>query len=72
MSNVTPAERTLRSGRILKELPEAKSLTINTKFPGKFVAIDLETGEVFMGSKTGWREATNAVFKETVVVLRGY
>lgn len=45
-------ERTLKDGRRVPELPEAKILTIKTKCPEKWVLIDLETGEKYTGHNT--------------------
>lgn len=65
----TPPTRILRSGRVVTDLNEPKPLTITTKCPNKWVCVDLETGEVFMGSKTGWRRATIVAVKETLSAL---
>lgn len=66
----SPPMKVLRSGRVVQVLDEVKALTISTKCPAKWVCVDLETGEAFMGSKTGWRRATNAAIKDTINALR--
>ena len=51
-------KRTLRSGRDVPELPEMVALTLQTRCPDKWAAVDLETGEVWMGAGAGWKRAT--------------
>jgi len=49
--------RTLLDGRQLPEYDRTTKLTITTRVPEKWVAVDLETGEVYGGSPQGWRRA---------------
>ena len=46
------AERMLKDGRQVPELPEAKILTVKTKCPAKWLLIDLEPGEKHTGRNT--------------------
>jgi hypothetical protein len=39
-------------GAEVEEYDEATDLTIHTKAPGKWLLIDLETGQEYIGSKT--------------------
>lgn len=50
--------RTLRSGRVVPEMADLAHLSLNTKCPEKWISIDLETGDVWVGSPTGWKRAT--------------
>ena len=45
-------ERTLIDGTKVKELDEAKTLTVYTKCPGKYMLVDMETGQVYTGHET--------------------
>lgn len=47
--------RTLVDGRQLPEHDRTTKLAITTRIPEKWVAVDLETGEVYGGSPQGWR-----------------
>lgn len=52
-------QRKLIDGTSVKELAEAKTLTVKTKCPEKWKLIDLETGEQYIGhateGKNSWR-----------------
>lgn len=52
-------ERTLIDGTKVKELKEAKTLTVFTKCPSKYMLIDMETGQVYTGydteGKNSWK-----------------
>jgi hypothetical protein len=63
-------ERVLRSGRVVPELDEQASLSLNTRCPQKWAAVDLETGEVWMGNRQGWRRASVTSRREVVECLR--
>jgi len=42
----------LKDGRIVEELDAAKTLSIKTRCPDKWLLIDMETGEQYAGRKT--------------------
>jgi hypothetical protein len=52
--------RKLKDGSLVEELAEAKVLTIKTKCPEKWMLVDLETGEQYIGhsteGKNDWRK----------------
>ena len=51
--------RTLMSGRTVPELDAITRLPLSTHCPGKWLSLDLETGEVWAGNQSGcWRLAT--------------
>lgn len=50
-------QRALKSGRAVPELPEVVDLRLTTRCPSKWVSVDLETGDIWVGSQTGWRRA---------------
>ena len=56
--------RVLKDGRVVEELDEARTLSIKTRCPDKWILIDLETGEQYKGYQTignrDW-EKVNAV-----------
>ena len=58
--------RTLRSGRTVPELSELSELKVQTRCPEKWAAVDMETGEVWVGSRTGWRRGTRAQTAEVI------
>jgi hypothetical protein len=62
-------ERVLRSGRVVPELADTVSLTLTTRCPAKWLSLDMETGDVWVGSAAGWRRATAAEHKEAVACL---
>lgn len=43
--------RKLLDGAVVEEFDAAIDLTIHTKCPGKWLLIDLETGQEYMGSE---------------------
>lgn len=47
--------RVLLDGSQVAELSVALTLKLDTKCPEKWLAVDLETGEVWRGSTTGWK-----------------
>lgn len=50
--------RTLTDGRAAPELPTPVKLQLNTRCPRKWLAVDLETGEVWVGTDNAdWRRA---------------
>ncbi|WP_454912937.1 hypothetical protein [Variovorax gossypii] len=60
----TSSERRLLSGRRVAELAEVCELSLSTRCPGKWVAADLETGEIWIGTPTGWQRAPAEVTME--------
>lgn len=66
---VVPAERKLHSGRMVPELPEVQKLALDTRCPQKWAAVDLETGQVWAGSTTGWKSADGVVRTEVAAIL---
>lgn len=68
---VVPVERKLQSGRIVPELAETQSLTLNTRCPLKWAAIDLETGEIYAGDPDGWKRASETVRAEAAAIVQG-
>lgn len=61
--------RTLRGGRTVPELGETMSLAWSTYCPEKWLSLDMETGDVWVGSSNGWRNATAAERKEALACL---
>jgi hypothetical protein len=68
-SLVVPTERTLKGGRVVPEHKDVQQLTLSTHCPQKWVAVDLETGDVWAGSDEGWKRASGAVAGEVAQVL---
>jgi hypothetical protein len=66
---VVPVERTLHSGRVVPELPEIKKLSLDTRCPEKWAAVDLQTGEVYVGSPDSWKRADGGVRGEIAAIL---
>lgn len=63
--------RTLLSGRAVAELPDQTvELTLTTHCPGKWVAMDLETGHVWEGTAQGWTKASPTVQEEALMSLK--
>lgn len=56
----TSSQRQLLDESLVPELGDAVDLHLKTKCPEKWVAIDLETGDVWRGSAKGWRRPTEA------------
>ncbi len=61
--------RTLRSGREVPEQPEVAELKLSTRVPDKWVAVDLETGEAWVGTTEGWARASRERTAEAVKCL---
>jgi hypothetical protein len=57
---VVVAQRRLLSGTLVPERDQPQSLTLTTKAPQKWLALDLETGELWAGSNSGWKRADAA------------
>lgn len=57
--------RKLLDGREVEELEEAKTLTVYTKCPEKWLLIDTETGEVYTGhvsdGKNSWQKTKDSI-----------
>lgn len=57
--------RTLKSGRSVPEQDNTVALTIETRCPAKWAALDMETGEVWMADATGrWKRASEDLMQE--------
>lgn len=58
-------QRKLKDGTTVKELDEAKTLTVHTKCPGKWLLIDQETGQKYTGhyteGKNSWKKVDEDV-----------
>ncbi len=67
---VVPQERVLQSGRRVPELPALHDLALKTRCPQKWVSVDLETGDVWVGSEAGWARAPAAVVAEAANCLK--
>lgn len=52
-------ERVLKDGRIVKELIDPITLTVYTRCPEKYMLVDLETGQKYVGyaseGKNSWK-----------------
>jgi hypothetical protein len=53
-------QRTLLNGAKVESHEHVRRLSINTKAPRKWVAVDTETGELWVGSEQGWERADDA------------
>lgn len=62
-------QRKLCSGRTVPELSETVDLKLTTRCPAKWLSVDLETGDVWAGSQSGWRRATGAEREEAIARL---
>lgn len=63
------ATRVLKSGRTAADLPELVSLSLQTRCPEKWLSIDMESGEIWLGSQSGWRRAPASVTVELRALL---
>jgi len=66
---VISEERTLLSGRKVRENADVRDLTLKTRCPEKYVTIDLETGDVWVGSSDGFKRAAGEVLTEALSIL---
>jgi len=73
--------RTLRSGRSIKETARTMMLPVTTRCPETprnaairprsnlfSVSLDLETGDIWMGSDDGWKRASRQISREALKV----
>lgn len=61
---VCTATRVLRDGSVVPETPAPVTLSLTTRCPRKWLAVDLETGEVWAGNERGaWRRESLGVLK---------
>lgn len=65
--------RNLKTGKAVKELDKAKTLTVYTKCPEKYLMIDLETGEQYFGNpednKNSWNRLSEDEWKTILKIL---
>jgi hypothetical protein len=47
--------RRLIDGSMAADLGEAQTLRLETRCPEKWLAVDLETGDVWRGTTSGWK-----------------
>lgn len=59
----------LRSGRMVPELPATVDLALTTRCPSKWISVDLETGDVWLGTQSGWRRAADAERNDALACL---
>lgn len=64
------SRRKLKSGREVPEQSVVGNLTLSTSVPEKWVVVDLETGEAWTGTPTGWKRASREHMAEVVECLR--
>lgn len=58
------ATRVLRDGSVVPETQAPVTLSLTTRCPQKWLAVDLETGEIWAGSERGaWRREAQGVLK---------
>lgn len=66
------AERKLLSGRQVSELASNVVLTLTTKCPTKWLAVDMETGEIWTGTNDGsWTQASSDLRAEVAAAAKG-
>lgn len=57
--------RKLIDGTNVQELEEAKTLTVYTKCPEKYMLIDMETGQIYTGyytdGKNSWKKVDDGI-----------
>lgn len=68
---VVAEERTLKSGRTVPDMPEVVKLDLSTRCPQKWAAVDLETGQVWVGSGEGLKRADDTVRTEVAAIAAG-
>ena len=57
--------RRLVDGSVVADLPEPQALVLNTKCPQKWLAVDLETGDVWRGTLSGeWKRLDGHLLKK--------
>lgn len=60
--------RRLVDGTVVAQLQESQALVLDTKCPEKWVAVDLETGDVWRGTTQGWKRLAGS-HQQTAVAL---
>lgn len=64
--------RKLLSGRQVAELADNVNLTLTTKCPTKWMAVDLESGEIWTGTNDGsWTRASSDLRAEVAAAAKG-
>lgn len=61
---VTLDERVLKSGRVVRDLPEPIDVKLTTRCPSKWLAVDLETGDIWAATEKGWTRAPYKAIEE--------
>lgn len=62
-------QRSLHSGRQVAELSATTNLALTTHCPAKGLSIDLETGDVWAGTQSGWQPVTDEQRREALAIL---
>lgn len=62
--------RRLVDGSLVAELPTSQALTLDTKCPEKWLAVDLETGDVWRGTTKGWKRLAGQ-HQQAIAALMG-
>ena len=61
--------RNLKNGSVVEELDEPITLKVLTKCPEKWLLVDMETGEQYIGYKTqgknSWKKVKNKTWTST-------
>jgi hypothetical protein len=67
---VAPATtRALRSGRLVPELTAPEDVRLTTRCPSKWLAVDLETGQVWSPANGKWKRASSIERAEAASIL---
>jgi hypothetical protein len=61
------AVRKLIDGSLVPELSKVHEIPLSTKCPGKWLAVDCESGAIWVGSTSGWKRASAAERKMAVL-----
>lgn len=65
----TASVRKLKSGGVIAESSQPVELLLNTRCPGKWLSVDLETGDIWHGSLAGWKRASLKMIEELRALL---
>lgn len=67
---MTMPDRTLLSGRKVPELPAPVTLPLESRCPEKWLAVDLQTGDIWRRGGEGWRRATAEQLAELAALAK--